>query len=114
MSKNHITVRISDDELSRIQELSEALHLTKSEVVRRAVGGLNNTARMNDVMHELRDELLEKVQVSEARVIQKLAYYQHRSTKLLLKLLKAPEGAEQALEKLFEEGESSWQSQRAM
>ncbi len=103
MTKNHITVRVSDEELGKIQELSEALHLTKSEVLRRAVGGLNNQARINEVVQELREELAERVRVSEERVIKKLAHYQRGSAKLMIKLLKAPEAAEQALEKLFEE-----------
>ena len=102
MTSNHITLRLSAAELARVQELSDSLNLTRSEVLRRALHQLDARETAIDEMRQIKVELEESIKVSEDRIIKRTVFFLSQSVKLLMFVLKAPEEAKVAFNKIFE------------
>jgi hypothetical protein len=103
MPSQRMSVRFTTDELAGIASRAAVLEINKTDVVRLAVQALFTNTKASEAFGKKIDEMRLELRSETKSEFAQIREYQKRSTRLMLKVLKAPKEAEDALIKIFGE-----------
>lgn len=101
MSDNRLTVRFSDDEMSKLMAHAKTLDMSKTDVVRLAIQGLFSASRTVDKLDRAMASMRADFGADIDSRMKGMEAKQRRANLLLLKVLQAPKEAEAALETIY-------------
>ena len=103
MPNQRMSVRFTTDELAGIASRAAILEINKSDVVRLAVQALFTNTKFSAALSKQLEDIGAQWRAEARSEFAQIREYQKRSTRLMLKVLKAPKEAEDALAKIFGE-----------
>ncbi len=103
MPSQRMSVRFTTDELAGIASRAAVLEIHRTDVVRLAVQALFTNTKASDAFGRKLEEMHMELRAESRSEFAQIREYQKRSTRLMLKVLKAPKEAEDALVKIFGE-----------